>query len=189
MLPQEEALGKAVHYTLHQWPKLIRFLDHSEIPLDNNRAASALRPLCDRTQSLAPFRQTRRCYASARLYSLVETSKASGLEPHAYFTQSHRHLGYVPVRTLAGNHTCLLAGMLAHNLGRELRITAYPQQRSTSANHMPLWVFEKLRTLQRKLIQRAGRLLRPAGKLVLWRNANEGVKDELMCYLNALALE
>lgn len=54
---------------------------------------------------------------------------------------------------------------------------------------MPLWVFEKLRTLQRKLIQRAGRLLRPAGKLVLWRNANEGVKDELMCYLNALALE
>lgn len=78
-------------------------------------------------RSLAPFRLTCRCYASARLYSLVETSKASGLEPHAYFTQSHRHLGYVPVRTLAGNHTCLLAGMLAHNLGRELRMTAYPQ--------------------------------------------------------------
>lgn len=100
--------------------------------------------------------------------------------------KSHCHQDYVPVKTLAGNQTYLLAGMLAHNLGRELQMTAHPAQRSTSAKRTPLWAFEKLGTLQRKLIQRAGRLLRPAGKLVLSMNANETVENEVLHYLDAL---
>jgi transposase len=43
VLPQS-LLGKAVHYTLGQWPKLIRFLEHGDIPLDNNRCENAIRP-------------------------------------------------------------------------------------------------------------------------------------------------
>jgi hypothetical protein len=69
-----------------QWPKLIRFLDHPEIPLDTNRVENAIRPFvigrrnwlfCD-TQAGAA--------ASAKLYSLIETAKANGVEPHAYLT-------------------------------------------------------------------------------------------------------
>ena len=100
--------------------------------------------------------------------------------------KSHCHLDYVPVKTLAGNQTYLLAGLLAHNLGRELQMTARPPQRRTTAKRTPLWAFEKLGTLQRKLIQRAGRLLRPAGKLVLSMNANETVENELLHYLDAV---
>jgi hypothetical protein len=40
VLPQS-LLGKAVHYTLGQWPKLITFLEHGEVPLDNNRCENA----------------------------------------------------------------------------------------------------------------------------------------------------
>jgi hypothetical protein len=100
--------------------------------------------------------------------------------------KSHCHMDYVPVRTLHGNQVYLLSGMLAHNLGRELQMSAHPKQRNTTAKRPPLWAFEKLGTLQRKLIQRAGRLLRPAGKLVLSMNANETVETELLHYLDAL---
>ncbi len=43
VLPQS-LLGKAVHYTLGQWPKLTTFLTHGEAPLDNNRCENAIRP-------------------------------------------------------------------------------------------------------------------------------------------------
>lgn len=86
VLPQS-AVGKAIHYTLRQWPKLMQFLNHAIIPLDNNRAENAIRPFvigrknwlfCD-TQAGAS--------ASARMYSLIETAKANGLKPHAYLTR------------------------------------------------------------------------------------------------------
>jgi hypothetical protein len=36
-------LGKAVGYTLTQWPELIRYLDHPAIGPDSNSAALLLR--------------------------------------------------------------------------------------------------------------------------------------------------
>lgn len=100
--------------------------------------------------------------------------------------KSQCHMDYVPVTTLHGNQVYLLAGMLAHNLGRELQMTAHAPQRKLTPKRTALWAFEQLGTLQRKLIQRAGRLLRPAGKLVLSMNSNETVERELLHYLDAL---
>lgn len=102
--------------------------------------------------------------------------------------KSHCHMDYVPVSTLHGNQIYLLAGMLAHNLGRELQMIAHPPQRTLTAKRTALWAFEQLGTVQRKLIQRAGRLLRPAGKLVLSMNSNETVERELLHYLDALQM-
>lgn len=100
--------------------------------------------------------------------------------------KSHCHMDYVPVTTLHGNQIYLLAGMLAHNLGRELQMIAHPPQRKLTPKRTALWAFEKLGTLQRKLIQRAGRLLRPGGKLILSMNSNEIVERDLLHYLEAL---
>lgn len=100
--------------------------------------------------------------------------------------KSHCHMDYVPVTTLQGNQVYLLAGMLAHNLGRELQMIAHTPHRKLAAKRSALWAFEQLGTLQRKLIQRAGRLLRPAGKLVLSMNSNVTAERELLHYLDAL---
>lgn len=100
--------------------------------------------------------------------------------------KSHCHMDYVPVTTLHGNQIYLLCGMLAHNLSRELQMIAHRPQRKLTAKCTALWAFERLGTLQRKLIQRAGRLLRPAGKLVLSMNKNETVERKLLHYLDAL---
>jgi len=44
VLPKS-ALGKAVGYTLNQWPKLRRVFDHAEVELSNNLAENSMRPI------------------------------------------------------------------------------------------------------------------------------------------------
>lgn len=95
-------------------------------------------------------------------------------------------LEYVPTRTLAGNQIYLLSAVLAHNLSRELQMETTDKQRATTAKRTPLWAFERLDTLRRKLIQRAGRLTRPQGKLTLTLSANPSVKNALLHYLTEL---
>jgi len=95
-------------------------------------------------------------------------------------------LEYVPTRTLSGNQIYLLSAVLAHNLSRELQMETMAKQRATTAKRTQLWAFERLDTLRRKLIQRAGRLTRPQGKLTLTLSANASVKNELLHYLTEL---
>jgi len=40
----KSALGKAIAYMCHYWPKLIRFVEWGDAPIDNNRAENAIRP-------------------------------------------------------------------------------------------------------------------------------------------------
>jgi hypothetical protein len=49
-----------------------------------------------------------------------------------------------------------------------------------------LWVFEKVDTLRKNLIQRAGRLTRPAGCITLTMSANTHYQSQLMHFINAI---
>jgi transposase len=40
----KSALGKAIAYTLGQWPRLIKYMDQGFVTPDNNRAENAIRP-------------------------------------------------------------------------------------------------------------------------------------------------
>lgn len=82
----ESRLGRAVHYTLNQWSKLRAFVDHSEVPLDNNRAENAIRPFVIGRKGWLFADTIAGAKASANLFSLIETAKANGLEPHAYLS-------------------------------------------------------------------------------------------------------
>jgi hypothetical protein len=85
-------LGKAVRYTLGQWPKLITFLKHGEAPLDNNRCENAIRPFVVGRKGWLFSDTVKGAIASANLFSLVETAKANGLEPHAYLSHVFERL-------------------------------------------------------------------------------------------------
>lgn len=100
--------------------------------------------------------------------------------------KSQTQMDYVPTRRKAGNQVYLLSAVLAHNLNRELQMLCYEQDRYTTEKRAPLWRFEQLGTFRRKLIQRAGRLTRPQGKLTLTMSANSTVKSELLHYLEVL---
>ncbi len=95
---------------------------------------------------------------------------------------------YVPVRGLLGNQIYLLSAVLAHNLTRSLQMETNPPQRNTTEKRSPLWIFQQLSTIRRNLIQRAGRLIHPQGRLTLSMSANPAVRDQLLHYLDALSV-
>ena len=80
----------------------------------------------------------------------------------------------------------MFAGILAHNLNRELQMELNPRARGTTTKRAALWCFREIETLRRTLIQRAGRIIRPAGKLILSMNSNEKLENELLQSLSVL---
>jgi hypothetical protein len=100
--------------------------------------------------------------------------------------KSDCQMGYVPVRKCLGNQLYLLAGLLAHNLLRELQMMTAEPSRVTTAKRPPLWVFEELHTFRSGLIQRAGRLTHPQGKLTLTISANHWIKNRLLTLMKRL---
>ena len=100
--------------------------------------------------------------------------------------KSHCQMDYIPVTTRVGNQLYMFASILAHNLTRELQIQVTPRARGTTAKRAALWCFREIETLRRTLIQRAGRIIRPAGKLILSMNSNEKLETELLHFLGRL---
>jgi hypothetical protein len=100
--------------------------------------------------------------------------------------KSQGQLDYVPTKSLAGNQVFLLSAVLAHNLNRDLQITAHERSRETTPRRSPLWQFERLETLRLKLINRAGRLNQPQGRLTLTMSTNPAVEEELLHYRRKL---
>ncbi len=82
--PPKSLLGKAVAYTLGQWPRLTAYLDEGYLTPDNNLVENAIRPFCVGRRNWLFSATPQGASASAALYSLIETAKANGLEPYAY---------------------------------------------------------------------------------------------------------
>ncbi len=80
----ESLTGKAMGYLDNQWPKLVRVLEDERIPLDTNAVERAIRPFVIGRRNWMFADTPSGATASARLYSLVETAKANGIEPWAY---------------------------------------------------------------------------------------------------------
>ena len=80
----ESLIGKAVNYAYKLWPRLIRYVNDGNIPIDNNGVENALRPECLGKKNWLFAYTPSGADASAFFYSLVETAKANGLEPYWY---------------------------------------------------------------------------------------------------------
>ena len=96
-------------------------------------------------------------------------------------------MDYIPVRTRCGNETFLLASLFAFNLIRELQMQLALPQRSTTRKRQALWAFEQVASFRRNILQRAGRLSTPSGKLVLTFCAGKRLKQRVLQIFEALA--
>ena len=83
-VPPTSALGKALSYTLKQWPKLVRHLEHPEVPVDNNYLENQIRPFAQGRRAWLFAHNPYGAASSANLYSLVACARVNGLEPYAY---------------------------------------------------------------------------------------------------------
>lgn len=83
-VPPSTYLGKAVHYALTQWEKLLRYLDSPHLTPDTNMVENAIRPFVVGRRNWLFSGSPRGAHASATLYSLIQTAKANGIEPYRY---------------------------------------------------------------------------------------------------------
>lgn len=84
--PAKSALGQALSYTLNQWPKLVRFLDHPEVPADNNYTERQVKQFVLGRKAWLFAHDRVGAQASGNLYSLVMTACANEVEPFAYLS-------------------------------------------------------------------------------------------------------
>lgn len=78
------AMRTAIGYALNNWHKFTACLDHPELPLDNNAMEQAIRPFTLGRKNWIFAGSPRGANASAFIYSLIESARANGLEPHHY---------------------------------------------------------------------------------------------------------
>jgi transposase len=83
-VPPQTALGKAIAYTRELWPRLIRYIECPYLTPDNNEAERAIRPFTIGRKNWVISGGPRGAFASATLYSFIETAKLCGLEPYYY---------------------------------------------------------------------------------------------------------
>lgn len=82
-LPKSQ-LRKAIDYTLGHWEPLGAFLDDPFVPLDNNASERALRGVVVGRKNHYGSKSVRGTQVAAILYTLMETAKMNGLDPHQW---------------------------------------------------------------------------------------------------------
>ena len=116
--PPTSLLGKAVSYTLGQWKRLTVYTEDGRLTPDNNMVENAIRPFCVGRRNWLFSGTPEGAWASATIYSLIETAKANGLEPYRYLRYLFERL---PQASTTEEHRALLPWHLS---AEEIRLTA-----------------------------------------------------------------
>ena len=66
------------------WGKLVGFLEHPQLSVDNNYLENQIKPFSTGRRAWLFVQTQHGARASANLYSLVSCARVNGLEPHAY---------------------------------------------------------------------------------------------------------
>jgi hypothetical protein len=80
----EAKFGKAVNYTLNQWPQLLEYLNNGAVQLSNNLVENAIRPIAVGRKNWLFIGHQDAGENSAILYSLLGSCKRHGIDPAEY---------------------------------------------------------------------------------------------------------
>lgn len=84
MVAPSSKLGEALGYLYKVWPRLVRYTERGDLPLDNNVCENAIRPFVVGRKGWMFADTPAGAHASAVMYSLIETAKTCGREPYAW---------------------------------------------------------------------------------------------------------
>lgn len=101
--------------------------------------------------------------------------------------KTQNQMDYVPTRNLNGNKIYLISTPISHNINREMQMIVNERKRGTTEKRKALWIFEKIDTFRKKILQRAGRITFPQGRITLSLNVNDAAEQDFEHYLNALS--
>jgi transposase len=95
------ALGKAANYTLLQWPKLTRFLEHAELELSNNLAENSMRPVALGRKNWIHVGSQQAGPKVAAILSIVETCRRLTIPIRDYLAAVLPGIANVSIQSLA----------------------------------------------------------------------------------------
>ena len=75
-VPPQSLLGKAISYTLNQWPKLQTYLQDGRLEISNNKMERAIKPFAVGRKNWLFCNSVEGAKAAGIIYSLIETCKA-----------------------------------------------------------------------------------------------------------------
>jgi transposase len=91
-VPPKSKVGEAIKYTLKRWKYLIAYLEDGRYEIDNNRAERAIKPFVIGRKAWLFANSQAGAHSSARIYTLIESAKANGLEPYRYLEHIFKEL-------------------------------------------------------------------------------------------------
>jgi transposase len=79
-----DVTARAIDYALSNWRALTRYLDDGHVPIDNNAAENAIRPLCIGRRNWLFVGSQQAGERAAAVLSMIESAKLCGHDPWAY---------------------------------------------------------------------------------------------------------
>ena len=101
LLAKADATARAIDYSLSNWPALTTFLGDGAVPIDNNAAENAIRPLAVGRKNWLFVGSQLAGERAAVLMSLIESAKLNGHDPWAYLKDVFERLPTLKNRALA----------------------------------------------------------------------------------------
>jgi hypothetical protein len=95
------ALGKAANYTLLQWGKLTRFMEHAELELSNNLAENSIRPVALGRKNWIHIGSQQAGPKVAAILSIVETCRRMKIPIRDYLAAVLPGIAGVSIQRLA----------------------------------------------------------------------------------------
>lgn len=83
-VPAKSAIAEAMGYVAKRWPALTRYCEHGALSIDNNAVERAIRSLAIGRKNWLFAGSHAGGHRAANLYSLINTCKLNGIDPHAY---------------------------------------------------------------------------------------------------------
>lgn len=100
-LAKADVTAKAIDYSLSNWRGLTRYLDDGRVPIDNNAAENAVRPLAVGRKNWLFVGSQQAGERAAVVLSLIESAKLNGHDPWAYLKDVFERLPTLKQRDLA----------------------------------------------------------------------------------------
>jgi transposase len=100
-LAKADVTAKAIDYSLSNWRGLTRYLDDGQVPIDNNAAENAVRPLAVGRKNWLFVGSQQAGERAAVVLSLIESAKLNGHDPWTYLKDAFERLPTLKHRDLA----------------------------------------------------------------------------------------
>ena len=100
-VPSGSSIAKAIDYSLKRWAALSHYVNHAQVPIDNNWVENRIRPIAIGRNNWLFAGSLRAGQRAAAVMSLIQSAKLNGIEHLAYLKDVLNRLPTQPASKVA----------------------------------------------------------------------------------------